>query len=177
MNATRARKRRLPALTRTEIAARDRLGELDIDLPSTTAVSNIFRAANAARNYLERTVLRDYELSFSGFTVLWVLWIEGPQETRLLAVEAGITKGTLTGVLKTLEGLELVRRTTPDEDRRLTIVKLTARGKRRMRQVFPKFNQAEAQITAGLNNREWAGLVTGLRSVLAQIQSLEDDST
>ena len=157
MNAARARKR-LPALTRTEIAARDRLGALDIDLPSTTAVSNIFRAANAARNYL-----RNYELSFSGFTMLWVLWIEGPQETRRLAQEAGITKGTLTGVLKTLEGLELVRRTTPDEDRRLTIVHLTTRGKRRMQQVFPKFNQAEAEITAGLNNREWAGLVTGLR--------------
>ena len=67
------------------------------------AVSNIYRAANVIRNHMERQVLADEDLSWAAFTVLFVLWIWGDQQTRHLAAEAGVTKGTLTGVLKTLE--------------------------------------------------------------------------
>ena len=67
------------------------------------AVSNIYRAANAIRNHMEQKVLADEDLSWAAFTVLFVLWIWGDQQTRHLAAEAGVTKGTLTGVLKTLE--------------------------------------------------------------------------
>ena len=67
------------------------------------AVANVFRSASAARGYLERTVLADVGLSFTAFTVMWVLWVWGEMETRDLAVDAGITKGTLTGVVGTLE--------------------------------------------------------------------------
>ena len=42
--------------------------------------------------------------------MLFVLWIWGDQQTRHLAEEAGVTKGTLTGVLKTLEKRGLARR-------------------------------------------------------------------
>ena len=66
-----------PAIPVGEEAARKRVGDLDVDLPSMAAISNLFRAVNAARNYIERKVLRDYNLTFSGFTTLWVLWVMG----------------------------------------------------------------------------------------------------
>ena len=62
------------------------------------------------RNHMERTLLADYDLSWVAFTVLWVLWIWGNQETGHVAAEAGITKGTLTGVMKTLQARKLIRR-------------------------------------------------------------------
>ena len=68
------------------------------------AVANVFRVASAARAHLERTVLAEVGLSFTAFTVMWVLWVWGETESRELAIDAGITKGTLTGVVGTLEG-------------------------------------------------------------------------
>lgn len=156
-----------------ERAARRRVGDLDVDLPSMAAISNVFRLANAARNYMERQVLREFDLTFSGFTVLWVLWVSGAQETRHLAAEAAITKGTLTGVLKTLEARHLVKRETPENDRRLTVVHLTSKGERRMRKIFPVFNHAEAEIIEGLNQAERDKLTSTLRQLLHDIEHLE----
>ena len=75
-----------------------------------SAISNIYRTGSAVRNHMERSLLTDYDLSWVAFTVLWVLWIWGAQETGHVAAEAGITKGTLTGVMKTLQSRKLIKR-------------------------------------------------------------------
>lgn len=162
-----------PRLPTGEEAARKRVGDLDVDLPSMAAVSNLFRVVNAVRNYLERNVLRDYNLTFSGFTTLWVLWVMGSMETRHLAAEAAVTKGTLTGILKTLEDRDLVERVTPETDRRLTLVHLTRKGERRMRQIYPRFNAAEREMTAALDQQERDDFVATLRHLLSAIEDLE----
>src|SRR5580692_9854544 len=99
-----------------------------LDFTAMAAVSNIYRAANAIRNQMERDVLAEADLSWAAFTVLFVLWIWGDQQTRHLAAEAGVTKGTLTGVLKTLEKRGLVQRAAHDEDGRLVVVSLVPDG-------------------------------------------------
>ena len=90
-------------LVQAERDIRARIGEQELDFAAMAAVSNIYRAANAIRHHMEQKVLADEDLSWAAFTVLFVLWIWGDQQTRHLADEAGVTKGTLTGVLKTLE--------------------------------------------------------------------------
>src|SRR5262249_48940832 len=90
-------------LMQAERDIRARIGDRQLDFAAMAAVSNIYRAANVIRNHMERKVLADEDLSWAAFTVLFVLWIWGEQQTRDLAAEAGVTKGTLTGVLKTLE--------------------------------------------------------------------------
>lgn len=162
-----------PPIPTGEEAARERVGDLDVDFRSMAAVSNLFRVVNSVRNYIERRVLRDYNLTFSGFTVLWVLWVMGSMETRHLASEAAVTKGTLTGILKTLEDRDLVERVTPETDRRLTLVHLTRKGERRMRQIYPRFNAAEADITAALDEDERDAFITTLRNMLGAIDTLE----
>lgn len=162
-----------PPIPTGEEAARKRVGDLDVDFRSMAAVSNLFRVVNSVRNYIERRVLRDYNLTFSGFTVLWVLWVMGSMETRHLASEAAVTKGTLTGILKTLEDRDLVERVTPETDRRLTLVHLTRKGERRMRQIYPRFNAAEADITAALDEDERDAFITTLRNMLGAIDTLE----
>ena len=151
-----------------------RLGDLDVDFTAMAAVSNVFRVASAARNHFERTVLAGDELSFTAFTVLWVLWVWGEQEARHLAAEAGITKGTLTGVVSTLEKRGLVERVPHGTDRRLVIVRPTAAGNRTMRGLFPRFNQVEAAIVADLTVAEQQALAASLRSVLRTLDGIAD---
>jgi DNA-binding MarR family transcriptional regulator len=167
-----AKKTQISPVSSSELVARRRVGALDVDLPSMAAISNIFRVANAARNYMERYVLRDFDLTFSGFTVLWVLWVTGSMETRHIAAEAAITKGTLTGVLKTLESQNLVERVTPESDRRLTLVHLTRKGERWMRRIYPKFNQVESRIVATLDGARRDDFLATLRRLLYAFEAL-----
>src|SRR5207253_586609 len=71
-------------LVRAERDIRARVGEQPLDFAAMAAVSNIYRAANVIRNHMERNVLADEDLSWAAFTVMFVLWIWGDQETRHL---------------------------------------------------------------------------------------------
>jgi Transcriptional regulators len=115
-------------LVQAERDIRARIGDSELDFAAMAAVSNIYRAANAIRNHMEQKVLAEEDLSWAAFTVLFVLWIWGDQQTRHLAAEAGVTKGTLTGVLKTLEKRGLARRRGHDADGRLVLVSLEPKG-------------------------------------------------
>lgn len=130
------------------------LGSKALDFDSMAVVANIFRASNNLRNHLERTVLQPQSLSWTGFVVLWVIWIWGPVETRQVASESGISKGTLTGVMKTLEARGYLDRQRGKTDGRLVDVSLTAEGKELMDRLFPQFNQAETQVASVLSSQE-----------------------
>ena len=108
-------------LAETESAVAERLRGLSVDVAAMAAVSNIYRAAGAVRNNFERTVLQPYDLTWTAWVVLWVVWIWQEIETRHVAAEAGISKGTLTGVAATLQrrGL-LARRVHPADGRRVS---------------------------------------------------------
>ena len=112
--------------------------------------SNLFRAANAVRNHLERTVLQPHDLTWTAFVVLWVTWIWEPIETRQIAEEGGFSKATLSGVLTTLEGRELVTRERSATDGRLVLVRLTPSGRRLMKRLFPEFNAQEQVVVSAI---------------------------
>ncbi len=134
-------------LAETERQVEARLGGLTLDFEAMAVVSNLFRAANAVRNHLERSVLAPADLTWTAFVVLWVVWIWGRVETRTIAAEGGFSKATLSGVLTTLEGRGLVERTRSESDGRLVDVSLTPEGEKLMRGLFPKFNAEERAIT------------------------------
>lgn len=163
-------------LLRVERDVQAKVGELPVDLEALAAVSNVFRTASAARSHLERAVLAEAGLSFTAFTVLWVLWVWGEQESRHLAAEAGITKGTLTGVVSTLVRRGLVERQPHHADGRLVLVRATPRGEALMDELYPRFNVQEAAITAGLDREERRQLARLLRRVLRTLEALDDTS-
>jgi DNA-binding MarR family transcriptional regulator len=158
-------------LVRAERDIRARIGEQPLDFAAMAAVSNIYRAANEIRNHMERKVLADEELSWAAFTVLFVLWIWGDQQTRHLAAEAGVTKGTLTGVLKTLEKRGLAKRRAHADDGRLVLVGLEPKGLAVIERLFPAFNAGEAMVSANLTHEEKDQLASLLRKI---IRSAED---
>jgi DNA-binding MarR family transcriptional regulator len=157
-------------LAATEQAVAQRLAGLEIDMPAMAACQNLYRAANAVRNRLEQTVLAPHQLTWTGWVVLWVVWIWEEIETRHVAAEAGISKGTLTGVVKTLEGRGLVRRGTHPDDARRVLLTLTPAGQQLMTTLFPRFNEQESAVTAGLGAAGRGDLAHLLRSVVLDLE-------
>ena len=152
-------------LVEAERLIRDRMSCLDLDFPALAAVSNIFRAATAVRNHMEREVLAGHTLSWSAFVVLFVLRVFGRQESRDLAAEAGITGGTLTGVLDTLERKGFVERRAHPDDRRRVVVDATPAGLTAVDEIMPVFNEQERKVTRDLADDETAELARLLRVV------------
>lgn len=158
-------------LVQAERDIRHRIGGQHLDFAAMAAVSNIYRAANVVRNHMEQKVLADEDLSWAAFTVLFVLWIWGDQQTRHLAAEAGVTKGTLTGVLKTLEKRDLVRRRAHEADGRLVLVSLQANGLEVIERLFPAFNASETLVSSGLTDEEKTQLAALLRKIIRTVES------
>ncbi len=152
-------------LAETENAVRTRLSGLTLDYEAMAVASNLFRAANAVRNHLERTVLHPHDLTWTAFVVLWVTWIWEPVETRVIAEEGGFSKATLSGVLATLEGRELVTRERSTTDGRLVLVRLTPAGRRLMKRLFPEFNEQERAVVSGLPKEQLPEAAQMLRSM------------
>lgn len=158
-------------LTETERAIGERLSSIPIDTEAMAAVSNVYRAASALRGHFERTALAPHDLTWTAWVVLWVVWIWDEIEARHVAAEAGISKGTLTGVATTLEnrGL-LVRRTHPQDGRRV-LLSLTPKGRRLMKSLFPKFNAEEKAVTAPLTAQETRALASALRKIVMALEN------
>lgn len=156
-----------------ELDVEERIGELGIDITAMAAVSNIFRVATTIRNHMERTVLAEPDLSFTAFTVLWVLWIWGEQEARRVADESGISRGTLTGVVTTLERRGLVRRRPHPDDKRSVLVATTRAAEVLMAELFPTFNVEEAMVSADLSSDQKEQLADALRTILRTVERLD----
>ena len=146
---------------------RNRLGDRPLDFEALLAVSNIYRAANAVRNRMERDVLSPAGLTWGGFTILFVLWVWGDSETGQLAEDCGLAKGTLSGMLTTLEKSQLVGRSRHAEDGRRVLVTLLDKGRETIETVFPEFNRHEAKFTSDLDDEERRELARLLRRVTA----------
>lgn len=158
------------SITETEKAVQAKLGAVRLHREAMAAVSNVYRAAAATRQHVENTVLREAELTWTGFVVLWVVWIFEEMETRHVAAEAGISKGTLTGVARTLESRGLVVRSNHPSDGRMVLLSLTDAGEELMNRLFPAFNAEEAFVTARLGTDECLRLADSLRQIVAQLE-------
>jgi len=141
------------------------------DFGALLAVSNVFRAATAVRNHMEREVLRPHQLGWSAFVVLFVLRVWGARESHELATEAGITPGTLTGVLTTLERREFISRAPHPSDGRRVVVTPTRAGRRVVDRIMPVFNHHEAVVTAALTDDDRRELSRLLRTVLRTLDA------
>jgi MarR family transcriptional regulator, organic hydroperoxide resistance regulator len=141
------------------------LGDRTLDFEAMLAVSNIYRAANAVRNRMEKEVLGPAGLTWGGFTILFVLWVWGEREAGDLAEDCGLAKGTLSGMLTTLEKSDFIQRTKHSEDGRKVVVSLLSEGERTIERVFPTFNAFEARFTERLEPDEVSEMARLLRIV------------
>jgi DNA-binding MarR family transcriptional regulator len=158
------------SIIQAEQLVQAKLGGVPIRHEQMAVVANIHRAASAVRQHLENSVLRESDLTWTAFVVLWVVWIWGESETRHVAEEAGISKGTLTGVVRTLESRGLVQRADHPDDGRLVLLSLTGAGEGLMQRVFPEFNDEEVFVTSQLSRDECLATADALRRVVLQVE-------
>jgi DNA-binding MarR family transcriptional regulator len=102
----------------------------------------------------------------AGFNVLMIL--QGSDEP-LCPNEIGerrlVTRGTVTGVLDSLEQRGLVVRRRHPEDRRMLLIELTAKGRRLLDELLPEHRAAERRVLGALSDREVATLAKLLAKV------------
>jgi DNA-binding MarR family transcriptional regulator len=158
-------------IAETQQAVQVKLGAIPLHREQMAAVSNIHRAATAIRQHLENSVLRDSDLTWTGFVVLWVVWTWGDMETRHVAGEAGISKGTLTGVVKTLQSRGLLERLAHPTDGRLAVLHLSPQGEELMGELLPRFNSEEAFVCSPLQRTEAQSLADMLGQVVEHLES------
>ena len=158
-------------LAETERAMSLHLQSLPLNFEASAAVSSLYRAANAVRVHLTNTVLRQHGLTWTGFVVLWVVWIWDGLETRRAAESAAISKATLTGVVKTLEARGLLTRRVSGTDRRLVILELSQAGTELMTTLYPVFNAAEAEVVGSLSEQNLIVLTDSLRQIVTDLDS------
>ncbi len=147
----------------------EELGHLPLDFRAMWAISNVFRSGAALRRHLESTVLADDRLSWTAFTALWVLWIWGEMEARDFAAAVGISRPTASGVLTTLQGRRYLRRRKGSKDGRVVLVSLTPSGRKKIEELFPRFNAEEARVAAALSEEEQDRLASVLRTLLRAV--------
>jgi MarR family transcriptional regulator, organic hydroperoxide resistance regulator len=158
-------------LVETERAMRSRVTELELDFEAAHAVSSIYRAANAVRTYVTNEVLREVDMTWTGFVVMWVVWIWDGLETRRAAESAAISKATLTGVVKTLEARGWMERHGREDDRRLVELHLTPAGRTLMEDLYPRFNAIEAKVVQDISPRQQKAMTRSLRQIVTAIES------
>ena len=155
-----------------ELLAERQVAGLAVDLQAMAAVSNIHRVATQIRNHFEQGVLRDTGLTWTGFVALWVLWIWGETQTRWLAEEVGVSRSTLSGVLKTLERRELIVRRVHEDEGRLVVVELTPTGTQLIEELFPVFNDEERFVVSRLSDDAIRRLSNSLRAIQETLNAL-----
>jgi DNA-binding MarR family transcriptional regulator len=138
----------------------------DIYGRSVPIISNAFRLTSIIKNYSEKQVFKEFNLSFSGFVVMWVIWVWGDLETAKLAKNAGIAKSTLTGILKTLEKHGYCKRLPHSSDARRVVVHITNTGEDLMEKIFPKFHEIEDMAASDLTSDEFETTIDSLRTML-----------
>jgi DNA-binding MarR family transcriptional regulator len=129
------------------------------------AITGLVRAESVVVSALNENFKR-HGITPAGFNVLMIL--DGSEEP-LCPNEIGarrlVTRGTVTGVVDSLEERGLVARRRHPDDRRSLLIELTAKGRRLLKDLLPDHRAAELRVLGSLSDREVATLAKLLAKV------------
>lgn len=128
------------------------------------------RAAESVNQRVNRH-LQEVNLTVSQFGVLEALYHLGPMTPGVLCDKILRSTGNLTLVIDNLEKRRLVARTQNPEDRRSTIIQLTAGGQALIEEVFPHHVATVVQEMTVLTAEEQSQLAALCRKLGLQIGS------
>jgi DNA-binding MarR family transcriptional regulator len=109
----------------------------------------------------ESTVHRPRGWSWSGFRVLFVLWLAGPMEAKRVARLSGMSRAAVSALVNTLERDGLVSRRPSDRDRRAVSVELTDSGHDAITSAYAEHKEREQAWMSSLSKPERT-ILTGL---------------
>ena len=136
--------------------------------PKAAGGVHLWLVLSKATRTVETIARRNVEalgICLSDFGVLEALLHKGPLPVQALGAKVLLTSGSMTAAVDRLEGRGLVQRRGDPNDRRARIVHLTARGRRTIRAMFARHQQAMEQAVSALSAPERSKLVELLRKL------------
>ena len=116
--------------------------------------------ADTLIRYLEITMKEDRVISRLQGSALYFLLLNGGESTPTqLARDMLRSKHSVTKIIDSLEKEGLIARGSTDRDRRVTSVRMTARGLEHVKQRFSRGNERAGQVMDSLDAKEQKRLV------------------
>ena len=141
------------------------------DSAATELILTLNRAAMYITYDLESAVHRPRGWRWSGFRVLFVLWLVGDMDPTSAARITGMSRAAVSSVAKTLAAEGLIERKRHDIDGRSIVIGLTAVGLSRLEEGFAEHNRREQYWASGLTSTEQRTLISLLRKLIDQAES------
>ncbi|MBI4730085.1 MAG: MarR family transcriptional regulator [Acidobacteria bacterium] len=167
-------------MRRRPVAAREtpiRVGrEIEREFPgsdrrATASVVNLVLAENLVTGELSR-LLRRHRLTPATFNVLMILRGAGrPLCPHEIGERRLVTRGTVTGLLDSLERQGLVRRTPHPEDGRSLLIEITDKAGARLERLLPAHYGGEKEMLSCLTAAEKDMLVRLLGKIQGHLEA------
>ena len=135
---------------------------------------NIVRLADRLSNTGKNDCDLPNRLPLSQLRVVGVIYDRNPSGVMLkeIADELKLTPGAVSQTVDILVRENIVERTTSPTDRRAILLRPTAMGLRLKEEHISKINQTMQQITANIDEKEFAVFVKVLQTLLEQMNEL-----
>lgn len=137
-----------------------------------TVVWHLIRVATLVERSLETEVYRPLGLTWTGFRIMYNVYVLGSVEPYRLAHIIGVSAPSISSGLTTLERLGLVSRSRELPNRRVVRVALTPKGKQTVESTLPRHYAAEVAALQALEPAEMAQLAQLLSKVFRAHQQL-----
>jgi DNA-binding MarR family transcriptional regulator len=137
-----------------------------VDAEAMRLVLTLHRVTSMVVYDLESSAHRPNGWSWPGFRVLFVLWLAGEMEAKTAAELSGLSRASVSALLKTLEKDGLVARRRGEHDGRSVLISLTPAGRAAITRGFSAHNARESAWAADLTPDERATLVALLRKLM-----------
>ncbi len=146
-----------------------------MEISSTRALVKLLRTGSDLLAGFEK-LLGTYGLSQGRFLILVVMNRNPEKEITpsLLAEKIGVTRATMTGLIKSLEKDRLIGRNMIESDRRRQCLKLTPGGIRVLEAILPDYYGRISRLMAGLESNQKDGLVRILEQISRGIPFLTE---
>jgi DNA-binding MarR family transcriptional regulator len=145
------------------------------DRLTTECVINLIRAQSLLAAELNNR-FRPFGLTGSTFNVLMILDGEAePLSPHEIGERLLVTRGTVTGLLDTLQRQGLVKRVPHPDDRRMLLIELTDRGRTVLRETWPAHFPAQTEMLSVLSDTEKETLVRLLGKLEAHLEARARD--
>ena len=131
----------------------------------------LMRAFHAGAKYLYAG-LAETGIDDTDFRILEVLLNKGPLPVNAIGPKVNLTPGSISTAVDRLVGRGLVSRVESPEDRRVSIVSLTAEGKELIAPIFHKHAGEIRKIFAAASGKELRALEAMLKKIGKRAESL-----
>jgi len=120
--------------------------------------------------------LANFELSEGRLAVLLAIASSAEESTPAsVADQLGVTRAAVTGLIDGLERARLIERHAHPEDRRSTVLMLTARGQQSLDRIAPHYGHWIARLTQGVDDAVARTALAALASIQSELSSDASD--